>query len=181
MKHSDYIAYFRDVATRQPDLLHTEQSKHFFRVIYSEWPSPTLQLDEYLAAKKGELHFPFLLCETWRRKLRATSSEHLEYVYTGSFFVGDLLVQRKDFDGLEVLFDKTDRIAQDIVSYMLQEFEDHLNARGTGAKRYLIENSIDDEKIGPFGNNYYGTRVSFQYTQNVSRSAAHTTANWLPV
>lgn len=180
MKHSDYIAYFRDIATRQPDIAHTEEQKHFFRIIYSEWPSPQLQLDEYLSAVKSELHFPFMLIETWRRRLNSNSSEHLGYAYKGSFFIGDQLPDRKDFDGLELLFDKTDSIAEDITSYMLQEFETHYNARNNGPKRVLIESSIEDEKIGPFGNNYYGTRVSFQYTQSLSRYG-HDVDTWLPV
>lgn len=178
MIHSDYMDYFREIARRQPDIGHTPQNPHFFRVIFSEWPSPILQLDEFLSAVKQNIGFPLLICESYKRRMRSTSSEHLDHIYQGSILIADQWDKKGNYDGLEDLFDKTDRIASDIESYMLQEFEDFLNATGTGPKRYLIENSLDTEKIGPFSDNLYGTRLSFQYTQSTGRYV-YDQSNWI--
>jgi len=179
MKHSEYVAYFKDIATRQPDLLHTDAVNRFARVIYSEWPTPTLQLSEFLALNKSGLNFPFMLCETWVRRTRAAGSEHLDHVFKGSFFIGDHLAEAKNYDQLEVLFDKTDRIASDIESYMLQEFEEHLNGDDQ-PKRNLIEGSFQLEHIGPFSGDKYGTRCEFQYSQSAGKWHVHDPDTWLP-
>lgn len=168
MDHSEYVAYFRDIAERQGDLLHSDENKRFARVIYSEWPSPSLQLGEFLSLHKADLQYPFMLCETWVRKTNAHSSEHLDNIYKGSFFIGDLLPDKHDFDALDVLLDKTDRIADEIQGYMLEEFEAHLNS-ANAPKRYLIEGSFQLEHIGPFNGDKYGTRCEFQYRQSASR------------
>jgi hypothetical protein len=138
-------------------------------VIYSEWPSPILQLDEFLSGVKQNLKFPFMICESYKRRMRATGSEHLAHVYSGSILIADQWEKKGNYDTLEALFDKTDRIASDIECFMLQEFEQHLNAENNGVKRVVIENSFDTEKIGPFSDKLYGTRLSFQYSQTTGR------------
>lgn len=178
MIHSDYMDYFREIARRQPDIAHTPQQPHFFRLIYSEWPSPIIQLDEFLTGIKDNISFPFLLCESYRQRLRAVSSENMDHVFHGSIFIGDQWAIKNDYETLEALLDKTDAIANDIECYMLQEFENHLNETGTGPKRYLIENSLEMEKIGPFGDQFYGTRLSFQYSQATGRYV-YDQSNWI--
>ncbi len=149
LQNFSFIDYFKEVAEKHPDLLHTTKKPSFFRV------SGITAIDEFL---NGSTYAKdIVLC--------AESSDDANYTLDD----GDYLCEKPvyafyilkkvktgDEDSRQQAKKAALRIAEDILSRIDYHYHEDME----GLKDFDW-NSIMRYGIGPLGQNYYGIRFSF--------------------
>ena len=104
MRHSDYITFFKDIATDHPDILHSDQEMHFARVVLNRDPliGSTNQLSEFLNNLGNDLRYPCMILIAYKGDFADNRSDNKRKRIDGSFVIMDRLEKSGDHDGEEV-------------------------------------------------------------------------------
>ena len=155
MRHSQYTAYFRSLATNLKSISHSPEEMHFARVIRTQDPFARLDLEEFLQAARNKMKFPFLLLETYDSSLMDRISDNKWELFEG----GVILLEKAtkgNFDSIEAALDKTEMILKEELLPCL--YHDYKQKR---VEWHLDLNDVSFEKVGPVGDYLVGTRLNF--------------------
>jgi hypothetical protein len=166
----DYTDLFKALAQRHKQILHTEQACHFVKVILSADPiQKQVQMSGFYDKLKLKIKpGPCLLLISYEADYEDAGDEKTLTHRHGSFMIlekAKLTDEHRD----EVL-DRAEHIAHEIMGAVLKAFRSP-EARRQG--RMLDRNNMALDSIGPVGDNYYGCRFDFMFTQPATAALAY--------
>lgn len=160
MIHSEYISYLKTIGEAHQDV------KKVTRMIYVDWPFRNTKLDQFFESQRSHDDiFPMMIVESYTNRFRDVRADNIDKLFDAGFIILSP-AERNDFDDEDAKYDQAEQICEEIMGYMLHEFEEHLNARDTFPKRFIEPNSFQMEKTGSFSDNWVGVRASFQFQKN---------------
>lgn len=159
--HTEYNAYFRDLARRHVDIRHTEQEWHFARITLSADPylSARAQIDEFINGIRSQLHTPFMLLVSYDADYSDNQGDFNKKGFNGAFVILDL-PKKGDANSEEAIYDKTERIGEEILGLIIHELEEDPELG------FLPKESMSAEKMAKIKGDYYGTRFTFSILQS---------------
>jgi hypothetical protein len=124
--HTSYTAFFRLMATHHLSIVHSDSEVHFARMNLSAHPMLAREdIKEFLKSIRSRLHFPALLLNTYQAKADAQDSHDAKRkVIQGEFFILDR-VTKEDWEDQDSVFDETEEIGTDIVSFLGEYYSEH--------------------------------------------------------
>lgn len=168
MKHSDYIALFREVAERHLDINHSEDEMHFARMVLSRDPylNSQMQISEFVDNLRNSLHSPCLLVASYEAEYRDNRSDSIEKALFGRMIILQE-VSKSDYHGEELALDKTEQIGEECLAYLsvrllgdVEPGDEQQELDGLGG--YLEWNGASNEKLsGISSRNFSGTAFNF--------------------
>jgi len=123
--HKTYTDFFRLMATHHKDIHHSESESHFSRMNLSSHPVLAREdIKEFIKSLKNKLYFPALLLNAYQAKGEATDSRDAKRkVFQAEFFILDRM-HRENWDQQDAIFDRTERIGTDILSFLSEYYEE---------------------------------------------------------
>lgn len=124
--HRTYTDFFRTMATHHLSIRHRDAEVHFARMNLSAHPMLAREdIKEFLKSIRTRLHFPALLLNTYQAKADAQDSHDAKRkVIQGEFFILDR-VTKEDWDDQDLVFDDTEEIGTDIISFLGEYYSDN--------------------------------------------------------
>ncbi|MDX5510636.1 MAG: hypothetical protein LPK01_00320 [Hymenobacteraceae bacterium] len=163
MRNKEYNALFRDMARRHIDIQHTEKECRFLRMTLSSDPvARMLDLREFYDALAGKLKLNgkcAMVLQSYEADYNDNEGDH----YTKEFIGGMIIlgkVKQGDYDQQEEVQDKTEEIGEDILGMVLEQF-----GASYSPHRHMTASDISSQKVGPVGDNFYGTRFDFSFSE----------------
>lgn len=176
MRHSEFTALFRTAAQQHKEIRHSETNPAFYRIISSGPPYDGLFAEEFRQSLKTlKLQYDHcLILETYTQDYHDSMSMNIQKEYNSCFYVLGRIEKAGDFAAMEALLDKTELIAEDILSYWKQAMEDTQYR-----DRIHKFNATGGEKIGPIDLKYFGTKIYFSFTKSANLQLQYNPAKWL--
>lgn len=149
----DFVTYMRDCATRLKSIGNTEANEHFFRC------SGIANMEELLGSASAQSPL-LMVTDNPEGRLEDNDSDH---VLDRQLFTFTVLthVNSSDFGEREDAIKLTKAIAFKILGKMKRDKRKEGMRQISIGLRDLELGSITYNTIGPLGDNYYGTDVSF--------------------
>lgn len=165
MRHSEYTSFFRQLAMEHIDIKHSADECRFLRLILSSDPlQRIMDAREFYDSLRDRLHPGYaMILISYDADYTDNNGDQKEKEYNGSFIILNS-VPMGDYDALEAVLDKTEEIGEDIMGATL----DRINKDFTLPKKHMKVNGISNERIGPVGEVYHGTRFNFLFTQGAN-------------
>jgi len=167
MRHSQYTSFFRQLAREHVNIRHSESECRFLRMILSTDPlQRIMDAREFYDSLRDKLHPGFaMILVSYEADYTDTGGDQKLKEYHGSFLILHP-VEPGDYDGLEAVLDKTEEIGEEIMGATLLR----INKDVTLPKKHMTVNGITNERIGPVGEVYHGTKFSFFFTQGANQA-----------
>lgn len=170
--HSEYIEFFKAIASSNKNILHTENESHFVRVIPVDDPFAGLNTSQYVNDQRSKLHMPCLMLQVPQTILRdpgdsITANDEL------AFFVMDKPKSTR-YDDEDECITKTETIARGIVGYLRKYFRELQLCPKNKSMRIdgLLLDKIEDK---PF----WGTKVTFRIVAGANSEFKYNDADWV--
>jgi|GEM_PF-1951657 len=124
--HKTYTDFFRTMAIHHLDIRHSDTQSHFARMNLSAHPMLAREdITEFLKAIRTKLHFPALLLNSYQAKADAQDSNDAKRkVIQGEFFIINRVI-KEDYDNQDTVFDDTEEIGTDIISFLGEYYEEN--------------------------------------------------------
>lgn len=162
---NDYVAYFKNLATKLKAIKHTDDEKHFYR----------MELDEVLTTiKSSELNFPAFALEAYDFNLSDSNSDNLLKNREGAFMILNHPTNKMDIDEIYTIWEACEEIADDIIIKM---YADKRNPKENKVIRNIDLQSIQGKFLANQPGGLYGIRITF--TIQSSKNNEVDTAKWL--
>ena len=151
----DLISYFKNIATKHKSILHTENTKHFFR----------MEIDEVLAGiNRTDVNYPLLILEGYSFAFTDNKSDNLLKNREGAFMILDHISDSSDYDAIHNKWEELEEIITEILLKIKADKRNPLtkvvrNFDFDSANAQLIRNEIGND---------VGIRVSYTITSPIS-------------
>lgn len=167
MRHSEYTHFFRQLAARHVDIRHSDENCHFVRLILSSDPlQRIMDAREFYDSLRDRVGPGFaMVLISYEADYSDNNGDQKEKEYHGSFIILHY-VGEGDYDALEAVLDKTEEIGEDIMGATLEL----INKDFSAPKKHMAVNGVTNERIGPVGELYHGTKFSFFFTQGANKA-----------
>ncbi|WBO86244.1 hypothetical protein [Hymenobacter yonginensis] len=176
LRHSQYVALFRDLATRHHKIQHSPQVSRFARVVVSIDPfQKQVDLAEMAQTQLGRHYAPgstsqMLVVESCHTQYLDNGGDNKQRRRSGAFYVFEKLPKNFTEDQVEAAIDATEQTGEQILAAVLHQLSGQVKVR-------LDEKSISSDTIGPIGDGtWYGTRFDFDFTNPASAALAYNPA-----
>ena len=179
LRHSQYVALFRDLATRHQLIQHTPAVPRFARVVVSIDPFQKAvdlaemaenQLDRYY--KPGSTS-QMLVVESCHTQYLDNGGDNKQRRRSGAFYVFQKVDERTNQDQIEAAIDASEQTGEQILGALLHALSGQVKVR-------VDEKSISSDTIGPVGDGtWYGTRFDFDFTNPATQALAYNPAAFL--
>lgn len=164
MKHKEYIALFREVATRHVDINHTADEMHFARMVLSRdaYLNSQMQISEFVESIRSKLHAPCMLIASYEAEYRDNRSDSMEKALFGRMIILDE-IRKNDFEGEELVLEKTEQIGEECLAYVAAVLQNEVeDLEGEYYSGYLEWNGASSEKLTSISaRNFAGTGFNF--------------------
>lgn len=134
--HTTYTATFRMLAKKHKELLHLAGGAddiHFVRCVLSKHPMLSQgDLSEFLKSLKHKLQMPFMLLVAYSGEYGKSHNDAKRKTIQGEFMILDR-VQRGDWAKLDTVLDKTEKIGEEILAYLVDYYDEN---PGDGIMKY---------------------------------------------
>jgi len=144
-KHSDYIAYFRQISQ--------DMGLSFY----------TYGLDEFLQ-HLDVLQYPCLLLQRYSYRFGQADADSKYKIRNAGFMVVDNLPQRDDYAAIDTIFDNTEDIADDILIRINTDANDYLNAPANAIARGFDISTAQGIQIENMADSNYGVFISIDFS-----------------
>lgn len=170
MRLKEYTALFRELARRHVAIQHSPTECRFLRVTLSTDPiARRLDLEELYNSLRTKLKAGyFLVLQTYETDYEDNVSDNLKKEFHGAIMVMGK-VKTGDFDQLEEVLDRTEEIGEELMGTVLHTFRTDF----TPPMKFMTAKDITAEKIGPVGDNHYGTRFNFSFQETANAALKH--------
>jgi hypothetical protein len=176
LRHSQYVAVFRDLATRHALIRHSAATPRFARVVVSIDPlQRQVDLAEMAEKHLGRHYKPgdttqTLIVESCHTQYLDNGGDNRQRRRSGAFYVLQKLPKGFTQDDVELAIDASEQTGEQILGALLHQLSDQVKVR-------LDEKSITGDTIGPVGDGtWYGTRFDFDFTTPANAALAYTPA-----
>jgi hypothetical protein len=178
MRHSEYTSFFRQLAAEHTDIRHTKEECRFLRLILSSDPlQRIMDAREFYDSLRSRLARGYaMILISYEADYSDNAGDQKLKEYHGSFIILHH-VAPGDFDELEAVLDKTEEIGEDLMGAALER----INKDFTAPKKRMTVNGITNERIGPVGETYHGTKFNFFFTQGANPALHYKKEKFLPV
>ncbi|WP_266206236.1 hypothetical protein [Pontibacter kalidii] len=167
MRHSEYTTFFRQLASEHIDIRNSEDECRFVRLILSSDPLQRImdarEFYDSLRSRLAEGYAMILI--SYEADYSDNNGDQKLKEYHGSFIILHP-VPEGDHDALEAVLDKTEEIGEEIMGATLER----INKDYTPPKKHMTVNGVTNERIGPVGEIYHGTKFNFFFTQGANKA-----------
>lgn len=177
MRHSEYTAYFRQLATEHPRLRHSQEESHFARIVLSRDEFGHDNLTDLISGLRSRHVAPVLVLVAYDHTYANTSGDQRRKVYQGAFIVLDKPAPG-DFDAEEASYDITEQIGEQILARVIHDLEESAESDGPLPAGLVLENELPGEKIGKV-HDFVGTRFGIVFWKNYNGPLYHNPDNWI--
>jgi len=166
LNQTTYSALLRDLATRHVEIQHTPQARRYLKVTVGADP---IQKQVNLASfyDKAKANFPaghpFVLQLSYDTLHEDTGSDQVLAHRRGGFLV--LQKAANTEESRDEVLSTTERIGYELMAAVCDFFR---GPAGRRAGRVLQRSSIAADAVGPIGDNFYGTRFEFDFTESAT-------------
>lgn len=108
---SDYISYFQNLASKHVDILHTKDEKHFFR----------MESAEIINGMTNDIRWPAMVLEAYDISYNSRQSNNILKSHNGSFMILMKPDNEQDFDSIQTIWEKCEKIGSDIIVRMYND------------------------------------------------------------
>lgn len=165
--HKEYVDYFTAIAVNNKQIADTGDGKKFVVVEMSADPFKKYDLQEYLKKLRSDINYPALVLVTYDGEYNQNTA-HAKFKYLdGGFFVFD---QVKSTDDRNVIWDKTERICEEIISYMQKDFEDNIHLKNFELQDFKHFKVSEGGRVG--------TRIDFRIMSRSNPQLKYDPAKW---
>ncbi len=148
---SNLIQYFRNIAIKNKDILHTDERKSFFR----------MEVDEVLAGiRRTDCGYPMLIMEGFSANFSNPNSDNIMKQRNGGFILLDQISDIHDFEAKHNTWDKLEAIGDEILVKMLADKQ----SRQIPVIRAFDITSVDASLIS----NEIGKTIGIRYLFTIS-------------
>lgn len=170
MRHSEYTAFFKRLAERHVAIRHSEHECRFVRMILSADPlQRVMDAREFFDGLRSRIAGGFvMILESYEADYSDNTGDQKLKEYHGAFLILHH-VEPADFDGLEAALDATEEIGEDIMGAAVALIKEDL----TLPKKHMSVNGITNERIGPVGETFHGTKFSFSFSRGANAALKH--------
>ena len=161
--HSTYIAYLQNLAEKHIEIKHNNPDSHFARIMLDSNPfvGGHMQIAEFINSMRTKLKPPFVLAIGYSATYKDMRADNPVKKLECAFIIMDK-VRLDDHDSEEEVYDRTERIGDEFLGYIL---EDYCENEEYG---FVEINEMDNEKIAKVtADNYFGTKFNFTIKVNV--------------
>lgn len=164
-----YTDLLRDLATRHVDIRHSDAPKgrRYLKVIVAADPiQKQVSLANFYNEAKGTwpAKAPFVLHMTYDSLHEDTGSDHVLAHRRGGFMV--LHKAANTEQSRDEILTLTERIGYELMAAVCDFFR---GPEGRRAGRVLNRSSIAADAVGPLGDDFYGTRFEFDFTESATK------------
>ncbi|WP_187261330.1 hypothetical protein [Pontibacter beigongshangensis] len=165
MRHSEYTDFFRQLASQHVDIRHSEEECHFVRLILSSDPlQRIMDAREFYDSLRDRIGPDFsMILISYEADYADNGGDQRIKEYHGSFIILHP-VTPGHFDELEQVLDRTEEIGEEIMGAALVR----INKDFTLPKKHMTVNGITNERIGPVGEDFHGTKFNFFFTRGAN-------------
>lgn len=176
MKHSQYIALFREVASRHVDLNHDADNMRFARLVLSRDPylNSQMQISEFVDSLRNELLSPCMLIASYEAEYRDNRSDSVEKALFGRMIILKE-VSKGDFQEEELALEHTEQIGEECLAYLAARLQNDIDEEEEAdlVPAYLEWNGASNEKLSSISTrNFAGTAFNF-YIVHGAEAAVH--------
>ncbi|QNF34368.1 hypothetical protein HUW51_17165 [Adhaeribacter swui] len=176
MRIKEYTTLFRELASRHVDIRHTDKECRFMRATLSaDGLGRHLDLKELYDSLRTKLKSGyFLVLQSYEIDFEDNVSDNLKKIFHGAIIV---LGKAKtgDYDGQEEVLDRTEEIGEDIMGAVLHRWQTDF----TPPIKVISARDITSEKVGPVGDNFFGTRFNFSFSEAANGALKHKPSKFL--
>jgi hypothetical protein len=126
MNHSEYVDLFRTLASLHKDILHTEESQHFARLVLTSDPfmDSRMQIREFLDKSAHVLKSPLLLISSYTTGYGDQGGDQVDKMLIGRMLILKD-IRLNDFDSEEAAYTDTERIGEECLAYLAEYFSNN--------------------------------------------------------
>lgn len=168
-----YQTYFKNIATANLSLLHTDSKPAFVSIIRDDsGPFASMYLKDLLQKIARNIAGTFLVCELPLVDHKHNGADNRSKTMLGSF----LILRKTKVDDPQDVIDKIDEceaIADQVMAYMLKDFSERSELRS------LRFTATESEAISPITSGHYaGVRYNFSYQVNNNSRLKYDPSKW---
>lgn len=155
MRQSEFKTYMKNLCEYHNELRHTDSECHYVWVIQPKvqdpFSPPSLWLENFINMKRTKLRAPFVIVENYLWSYIDNNSDNRIKKITWAFTVFD---KAKEDDSAEInaALDKTERIGEDFLARMIEDFHIKLKTHNFRA------DDVVGEVVGPIDKVFWGNR-----------------------
>lgn len=137
-----------------------------------------IQVEEFLKKQRSKLQLPHMLVEQYDSDYINNDGDNMQKQYNCAFIILDKFSVATTGTTLEEVQQKTEDIADDIISFINEEYIYQMQ-QGNLDKCLLIDfDKTTGENIGPIGD-LYGTRINLVFTYPYQDQLQYHPAKWI--
>jgi len=174
LTYSDLV---RDLATRHKEILHTPAKPRYLKITVSADPMQKLarlaSFYEKARSLPGDAFFVVLL--SYDTLHEDTGSDQVLAHRRGGFMVMHKAANTDE--GRDQVLSDTERIGYELMAGVCDFFR---GPAGRRAGRMLQRTGLAAEAVGALGDNFYGTRFEFDFTESATKLLTYDATKFLP-
>ena len=178
LTQTSYSELLRDLATRHVEIQHSAKNCRYLKVIVAADPiQKQLNLANFYDKAKSTWpgNAPLLLQLSYDTLYEDTGSDQVLAHRRGGFIV--LHKAKNTEESRDEVLTQTERIGHELMAAVCDFFR---GPAGRRAGRVLQRSSIAADAVGPIGDNFYGTRFEFDFTESATLLLQFNPAKFLP-
>lgn len=169
-------AWFRDAATRHPDIRHSDADQRFFEL---EWE------DLLASGKKQGAKGWYLILEDYTEKFHDPDAEYITITPEVAFLVVRSVPRGKVAEKMQT-YEEARRIAKSIVAKLYRDYVDGCDAdvpAGVTVPRLVDLNTLRIDRVSnvPLLDNAYGVRTQVMIRTDTETTFTRDEGGWLPL
>jgi hypothetical protein len=178
LNQKTYSDLMRDLATRHKEIQHSPQKRAYLKIVVAADPIQKLTNLTSLYGKLRESFSgktPFVLQMTYDTLHEDSGSDEVKAHRRGGYIVFKKAADTEA--SKDEVLSETERIGYELMGAVCEFFRGRAGRR---AGRVLHRSSIAAEAVGPVGDNFYGTRFEFDFTESATEALTYNPDNFLP-
>jgi hypothetical protein len=161
MRHLEYTAIFRDLATRHLALQHRDDQVRFVRMIVSSDPiQKLLDYQEFTDGLRNKINLKAggacLVLENYQSNYTDNDGDFFGKEHLGAFLVLKP-VKEGDYNRRDEVIDECEAIGEEVMAAAIHQL------RALPRSVQVTPADVLQEAIGPVGDNFYGARFNFSF------------------
>lgn len=175
MNHQTYTEFFREIARRHKEILHSPAEMHFARLILERDPfaSSSAQISEFIENVKSSLHSPAMLLAAYGAQYSDQRGDNIEKILSGRLIILEE-VERNNYDAEEAALSKTERIGEECLGFADHYFSNHPE------EGFFEWSGAASEKVSKItSRNFFGSAFDFSLKVSAHNSIYYNPQNFI--
>jgi hypothetical protein len=180
LRHSEYIAQLRTLATRHKQIQHTDAAPRFVRIVVAQDPQMRIYDMAELVSKitgrgvKLGVGKQVLVAESCLTDYSDNGGDNRTRVRHAAYMVLVQVPSASAHDAIEAALDATEQTGEELFGALEHALASQVKVR-------VVAGSLRSESIGPLGDGtWFGTRFDFDFTTPASGALRYNPDAFLP-